>query len=46
MRDYLPVIYRLGQSRVPVSAGRNEFVGRSQKTVILASPAVIFRAIV
>jgi hypothetical protein len=44
MRVYLPVFDCFGLSHVPVSAGRSEFVGRNQQTVILPSPAVIFRA--
>jgi len=44
MRLYPPIFHRFDQSRVPTSAGRNEFDDHSRQTDLLASPAVIFRA--
>jgi hypothetical protein len=44
MRVNLPFFHCCGPSRDPVSAGRNEFVGRSRQMDILTGPAVIFRA--
>ncbi len=44
MHLYLSVFHRFDQSRVPTSAARNEFDGRSRHIALLTSPVVIFRA--